>query len=197
MNFLAHIYLSGNDRQVQLGNFMADSIRGKQYVQYPKALQAGILLHRHIDSFTDAHPVYRQSKHRLHAAYGHYSGVIMDIFYDHFLAAQWAQYHPTPLADFAAEFYEYARTHTAWMPDKVQKMLPYMMGRNWLLSYATVEGIEHILFQMHRRIQQRVPMHEAGTELRQFYAEFAQEFGLFFEDIQASCQQLLPQLLAE
>ena len=90
MNFLAHIYLSGNNDLLKIGNFMADSIRGNSYENYPEEIKKGILLHRSIDSFTDMHPVYRKSKHRLHEKYGHYSGVIMDIFYDHFLAKNWA-----------------------------------------------------------------------------------------------------------
>jgi acyl carrier protein phosphodiesterase len=79
MNFLAHIYLSGENDHIKIGNFMADSIRGHSYENYLMILK-GILLHRSIDSFTDMHPVYRKSKHRLHEKYGHYSGVIMDIF---------------------------------------------------------------------------------------------------------------------
>jgi acyl carrier protein phosphodiesterase len=92
MNFLAHIYLSGDNDLLKIGNFMADSIRGNQYLQYPDEIKKGILLHRFIDTFTDAHLIYRKSKHRLHEKYGHYSGVIMDIVYDHFLAKNWNHY---------------------------------------------------------------------------------------------------------
>ena len=79
MNFLAHIYLSGDDDLIKIGNFMADGIRGLDYLDYPPKVQKGILLHRAIDTFTDAHPIFRKSKHRLHEKYGHYSGVIIDI----------------------------------------------------------------------------------------------------------------------
>ena len=87
MNFLAHIYLSGENKLIQIGNFMADGIRGNNYLNFPKDIQKGIILHRAIDTFTDAHPIFRKSKHRLHEKYGHYSGVITDIFYDHFLVS--------------------------------------------------------------------------------------------------------------
>ena len=92
MNFRAHIYLSGENEPLKIGNFIADSIRGNSYLDYPEDLKNGILLHRYIDTFTDAHPIYRKSKHRLHEKYGHYSGVIMDIVYDHFLAKNWNKY---------------------------------------------------------------------------------------------------------
>ena len=104
MNFLAHIYLSGDDDQIKIGNFMADSIRGHSYENYPSDIKKGILLHRAIDSFTDMHPIYRKSKHRLHEKYGHYSGVIMDIFYDHFLAKNWIKYSDENLEDYAENF---------------------------------------------------------------------------------------------
>ena len=86
MNYLAHIYLSNEEEEITLGNFIADGVKGKKYVQFPLGIQQGILLHRAIDSFTDAHPIVRKSTKRLHKKYGHYSGVIVDILYDHFLA---------------------------------------------------------------------------------------------------------------
>ena len=82
MNFLAHIYLSGDDKAITIGNFIADGIRGNDYKKFPKNIQTGILLHRRIDTFTDAHKTVRQSTKRLHKNYSHYSGVIVDILYD-------------------------------------------------------------------------------------------------------------------
>ena len=131
MNFLAHIYLSGEDDFVKIGNFMADSIRGSQYLDYPNSLQKGILLHRHIDSFTDAHPIYRKSKHRLHEKYGHYSGVIMDILYDYFLAKNWSRYSEEPLEDYAANFYKLLQNNEAILTDKIKTLIPYMIEKNW------------------------------------------------------------------
>jgi len=106
MNFLAHIYLSGNNKNVTLGNFIADSIKGKKYQNFPKDIQTGILLHRAIDSYTDAHPVFKQSTKRLHKKYSHFSGVIVDIFYDHFLAKNWNDYSEIPLDTYTYNFYE-------------------------------------------------------------------------------------------
>ncbi len=194
MNFLAHIYLSGEDDFVKIGNFMADSIRGSQYLDYPNSLQKGILLHRHIDSFTDAHPIYRKSKHRLHEKYGHYSGVIMDIAYDHFLAKNWSKYSNEKLEDYAADFYKLMQDNYEILTERTKGMLPYMIGRNWLVSYATIAGLEMILFQMDYRTKHRAHMQEAIVEIQDFYTEFESEFFQFFEELVISCQQKLKEL---
>ena len=194
MNFLAHIYLSGEDDFVKIGNFMADSIRGSQYLDYPNSLQKGILLHRHIDSFTDAHSIYRKSKHRLHEKYGHYSGVIMDIAYDHFLAKNWSKYSNEKLEDYAADFYKLMQDNYEILTERTKGMLPYMIGRNWLVSYATIAGLEMILFQMDYRTKHRAHMQEAIVEIQDFYTEFESEFFQFFEELELSCQQKLKEL---
>ena len=194
MNFLAHIYLSGDNDLIKIGNFMADSIRGNKYDDYPTEIRKGILLHRAIDSFTDMHPIYRQSKHRLHEKYGHYSGVIMDIFYDHFLAKNWKTYSNEKLGIYAETFYTLLTDNLEALTDKAKGMLPYMIGRNWLVSYASIEGLEMIMFQMVHRTKNRVAMHESIVELKQFYIEFEKEFGLFFEELKQHCQQKLEEL---
>lgn len=194
MNFLAHIYLSEENELIAIGNFMADGIRGHQYLDFPEDIQKGVLLHRTIDTFTDAHPVYRQSKHRLHEKYGHYSGVIMDIVYDHFLAKNWANYHPVPLNTYAENFYQSLRNHYTLLTEKTKKMLPYMIARDWLTSYASLAGLEMILFQMDHRTQHRAHMQEAIVEIQQFYSEFENEFTLFFEELRAASQKRLLEL---
>lgn len=194
MNFLAHIYLSGDNNLVKIGNFMADSIRGNTYENYPIEIKKGILLHRSIDSFTDMHPIYRQSKHRLHEKYGHYSGVIMDIFYDHFLAKNWANYSSESLEKYAEDFYQLLKDNYTILTETTQKILPSMIARNWLVSYATLEKMEVILFQMDHRTKNRVAMHESIVELQQFYSEFEQEFTLFFIELQQHCLTKLAEL---
>lgn len=194
MNFLAHIYVSGDNDLIKIGNFMADSIRGHSYDVYPMEIQKGILLHRSIDSFTDMHPIYRQSKHRLHEKYGHYSGVIMDIFYDHFLAKNWKTYSDENLEDYAANFYQLLRDNYDILTDRIKGMMPYLIARNWFVSYSTLSGLEMILFQMDHRTKNRVAMHESMVELQQFYTEFENEFTLFFEELRQHCIDKLKEL---
>ncbi|KQB41809.1 Acyl carrier protein phosphodiesterase [Flavobacterium daejeonense] len=191
MNFLAHIYLSGNNEYIKIGNFMADGIRGKQFEKYPEAIQKGILLHRAIDTFTDEHPLFRQSTKRLHERYHHYAGVIVDIYYDHFLAKNWEKYSEENLDDFVSEFYQSLHQNHAVLSEKTKNILPYMEKQNWLSSYQTIEGIHQILTQMDRRTQNNSNMRFASEELLAFYDEFENEFTLFFEEIKSFCKQKL------
>ena len=190
MNFLAHIYLSGDNELMKIGNFMADSIRGKDYLNFPEDVKNGIILHRHIDTFTDAHATYRKSKHRLHEKYGHYSGVIMDILYDHFLAKNWANYSTIGLKDYVASFYQSLEQNHTILTEKTKKIMPYLIAQNWLLNYETIEGIEQILFQMDYRTKHKANMQEAIVELRMFYNEFESEFTLFFDELITYCSSI-------
>ncbi len=194
MNYLAHIYLSGNNDLVTIGNFIADGIKGSSYKTYPKDIQIGILLHRHIDTFTDAHKTVRQSTKRLHEKYGHYSGIIVDILYDHFLAKNWEYYSETPLKQYVESFYDTLEEHYEILPTRIQKMMPYMLADNWLLSYASIEGISRVLDGMNRRTKNRSAMNEAINELEAFYTEFENEFTSFFNELLQSSKEKLIEL---
>ena len=183
MNFLAHIYLSGENDLVTIGNFIADGIKGKDYKEYSPEIQKGILLHRNIDTFTDAHKTVRLSTKRLHEKYGHYSGVIVDILYDHFLAKNWKTYSNIPLDEYVDNFYDSLEAHYDILPMRIQKMMPYMIADNWLLSYASINGISRVLDGMNRRTKNRSSMDEAVVELEAFYEEFENEFTSFFNEL--------------
>jgi acyl carrier protein phosphodiesterase len=185
MNFLAHIYLSGNNDLIKIGNFMADGIRGKHYEHLPADVQKGIVLHRAIDTFTDMHPIFRQSTKRLHERYHHYAGVIVDVFYDHFLAKNWQHYSTEKLEDFVDRFYQSLHDHYEILTDKTKEMMPYMIERNWLWNYQFKEGIARILFQMDQRTKNNSKMQYSIEELDQYYSEFESEFTVFFEDLKA------------
>ena len=185
MNFLAHIYLSGDNELITIGNFVADGVRGNKYRLYPKEIQIGIQLHRQIDTFTDAHPVFRQCTKRLHKGYGHYSGVIVDIFYDHFLAKNWESYSDVPLEKYIANFYNSLSENIDLLPPRFKKLTPIMIEGNWLLSYATVEGIQLVLNGMNRRTKGRSQMNESTKELKEHYEAFEEEFTVFFKELKA------------
>ena len=195
MNFLAHIYLSGDSDLIKIGNFMADGVHGNKHLELHSEIQKGIILHRTIDTFTDAHPVFRQSTKRLHANYHHFSGVIVDVFYDHFLAKNWSLYSDEKLEDYVDNFYNSLHTNQDLLTEKAQMMKPYMIQQNWLLSYQTIEGIEKILSQMDNRIKRESNMRFSVHQLRLFYKEFEDDFTIFFEDLQLITKHKLTELL--
>ena len=183
MNFLAHIYLSGDNDLMKIGNFMADGIHGKHFDNFHKEIQKGIILHREIDTFTDAHPIFRQSTKRLHQNYHHYAGVIVDVIYDHFLAKNWNTYSDERLEDFVARFYQSLSDNKSVLSERTLMVMPYMFEQNWLVSYQTVEGINRILTQMDHRTKNLSKMRFATNELSEFYSEFENEFTKFFEEL--------------
>ena len=189
MNWLAHIYLSFGDDEITLGNFIADSIRGNKYKHLPERVQSGIFLHREIDTFTDTHPIPKISSKKLHRNYGHYSRVIVDIFYDHFLAKNWTSYSEEPLADFVERFYTLLTVNHNLLPIGVKKMMPYMLSNNWLLNYAQIEGIGNVLNGMNRRTKYKSKMNLAVVDLEKHYSTFEAEFTEFFELLAAFSRQ--------
>jgi acyl carrier protein phosphodiesterase len=191
MNFLAHIYLSGDNDLIKIGNFMADGIRGKQFNNYPLEIQKGIILHRFIDTFTDAHPIFRKSTKRLHKNYHHYAGVIIDVLYDHFLAKNWSNYSDETLVAFTNRFYQSLQVNHDFLSERAKGMMPYMIERNWLMSYQTVEGINTILTQMDGRTKNESKMRFASNELVEFYNDFESEFSIFFEELRMESHQKL------
>ena len=173
---------------------MADGIKGKKYLNYPEDIQRGILLHRWIDSYTDSHPIVKQSTKRLHHKYGHYSGVIVDILYDHFLAKNWQDYHHIPLTQYIDNFYALLQDKHELLTTRIQKMMIPMMKQNWLLSYASLEGIETVLYNMNIRTKRRVPMDEAIHDFKENYDLFQAEFEAFFEELRAFAKAKLKEI---
>lgn len=183
MNFLAHLYLSGNDENIMIGNFIADHVKGNHFLNFNNDIIKGIKLHRLIDAFTDSHPVVDESKKRLRAYFHKYSPVIVDVFYDHFLAKNWSNYHPQPLDKYADHVYSLLNKNENILPEKTKKMIPYMVQHNWLGGYATLDGINRALTGMSRRAKFESKMDEATAFLKKDYDYYKKEFELFFEEL--------------
>ncbi len=183
MNFLAHIYLSFDHPEITLGNFFADHIRGNKYKHLPLTIQKGILLHREIDTYTDTHPIPKKSSKRLHKNYGHYSRVIVDIFYDHFLAKNWKEYSNVPLKEYVQVFYHLLEKNYELLPSKTQNMMPFMLADDWLYNYSNLKGISQVLEGMNRRTKNKSKMNFAIQDLEIHYSDFEKEFTAFFEEL--------------
>lgn len=192
LNFLAHLYLSGDQEEIMIGNFIGDFVRGRDiYDRYSFHLAAGIELHREIDEYTDSHPVVLESKIRLRPKYRHYAPVIVDMFYDHYLAVHWSTYHTQPLAEYAQHAYRALQKYEPILPTQVKYMMPYMIEGNWLLNYAKPEGIHRALSGMARRTPYDSKMDEAIRDLKVHYKDFDQEFVRFFPDLIEMCTKFI------
>ena len=192
MNFLAHIYLSNDDPKIMIGNFIGDFVKGKNFSDvFEPEIAKGIELHRMIDEFTDKHPIVLQSKIKLRPKYRHYAGVIVDIFYDHFLSKFWNDYHALPLTTFAKNVYEIMKAHHSILPQEVKNMLPYMIKDNWLVNYGNLHGIGQALKGISRRTRYDSKMNESIHELEEFYDEFKTEFQSFIPDVKTHTETFL------
>lgn len=196
MNFLAHLYLSQNNTNIMIGNFIADHIRGNNYEGFSEEIQQGIFLHREIDTFTDAHPIVRKSKRRLHKRYRHYDGVIIDIFYDYFLAKNWANYSAIPLSIYADAIYNYFNEISPSLPIKSQNFIKYMTEYNILYNYQFKDGIQKVLNGVNHRTKGKSQMNLAIEDLTLLEKELEEDFTTFFLDLIKFSNQKLKEILA-
>lgn len=189
VNFLAHFYLAGSNTGLLLGNFLADAVKGKKYLEYAPEIQQGILMHRFIDHFTDTHAVTEQTKVRLRPRFHHYAPVVVDVFFDHFLAKDWRRFSDVPLEQFAEKVYGTLGEHSEVFPEKSKHILKYMRMHDWLSAYASVEGIAGVMQGMARRTPFASGMENGGAALVEHYDAYHADFNAFFPQLQEACRK--------
>jgi len=174
-----------------IGNFIADHIKGNQFGHFNPEIQQGIVLHRAIDTFTDTHEIVRKSKRRLHERYRHYDGVIIDIFYDYFLAKNWTCYSAIPLDIYTKSIYNLFKEKAEELPIKSQQFISYMIEYNILYNYQFKDGIAKVLNGMNNRTKGKSQMNLAIEDLKNLHTELEQDFKFFFKDLQDFTNQQL------
>ena len=182
MNFLGHFVLAGEDEGLLIGNFIADFVKGKAYQEYPAPIAKGILMHREIDFYTDNHPDFKQSKKRISEKYHHFSGVIIDIFYDHYLAVDFEKIKGKNLETYAQSRYAIIDKNLQYLPANSRHLFTYMKRDNWLKRYEELSGISRTLEGMSRRIKRENQLDEAIHDLQLHYRDMQEDFRRFFED---------------
>ena len=187
MNFLAHLYLtSGQSEKVIIGNFMADAVKGNRAISaYQEEIQLGIRIHREIDEFTDRHRLFQQGTRRLHKNFGKYAPIILDIYYDHLLAADWTRYSEWPLQYFAREQYTIIDRHLHRLPERTRFWFDYMKSHDLLFNYAKEESIDFVFKRMDYRTGGISGMGTALKQIEQHKEAYRKEFRDFFEEIRA------------
>ena len=189
MNFLAHLYLSDNNEPLMVGNFIADDLKGNDWKSLPEGIMSGVKVHRFIDHFTDTHPVVEQSKVLLRPYFHKYTPVISDIFYDHFLAAEWDKYSNQPIDEYARYVYQLMHKNYQFLPARTKEMLVYMENDNWLKNYATLNGMHRALSGMGRRAKFDNNMNQAAEFLYDNYELFEKHFKEFFPELESAVKK--------
>ncbi len=183
MNYLAHLYLSGDSDEVKLGNFIGDYVKGNKHLQYPEQVAFGIRLHRSIDQFTDQHPDVKLCIELVKPGYGRYSGIVTDVFFDHFLAANWNDYSVSTLRQFSKHAHAVFLSNFGLLPFRVKQFLPFLIQHKRLESYANLESMFQVLEIMSRRTSLPPNSEWAIQLLNQEYSLFESLFRSFFAEI--------------
>ncbi|MFA5328387.1 MAG: ACP phosphodiesterase [Prolixibacteraceae bacterium] len=183
MNYLAHIYLSGDSDEIKIGNFIGDFVKGNKYLDYPEQVAFGIRLHRSIDTFTDRHPRVKECINLLKPAYGRYAGIVTDVFFDHFLAKNWNEYSAITLRQFAKHAHAVFLSNFMLLPFRVKQFLPFLIQHKRLESYANSENLLQVLEIMARRTSLPENSQMAMQILHQEYEIFEGNFHSFFAEM--------------
>lgn len=189
MNYLAHIYLASEVPDLILGNYIADSIKGKQYESYPKGIQKGIIMHRDIDTFTDEHPIVRASILKFRPELSKFAGIAVDVVYDHFLAVKWTDHHSKSLDDFAQDVYRLLHEHWPHLTPQSQRFYHYMTTRNILVNYQHLEHLQQVFNGMAARSKYVSNLEKSVPVLIENYSEIETEFELFFVELKDYIQR--------
>jgi acyl carrier protein phosphodiesterase len=176
MNWLAHLVLSPPSPLVRLGNLAGDFVQGTAVTALHPELQQGIALHRAIDRFVDAHPIVQQGKARFAPPFRRFGGVLLDVYFDHFLARDFAVLTGGPLPAFLASVHADLQQHLTLLPAPLQRVVPRLANDGWLAGYADIAGIERVLGLMSQRLPRANPLALGGGPLRQHYASFSDDF---------------------
>ena len=184
MNFLAHLYLSPDTPDALIGSLLGDFVKGPvERAGYNDEITRAIRLHRAIDTFTDAHPVFAASKARVSPARRRYAGILVDLFYDHFLARHWHDYHGQHLETFAADIYGMLLDRAAGLPEPAGRMVTFMARQDWLVSYREVDAVGAALERMGRRLTRGNALLGSIEDLESAYAGFEADFRAFMPEV--------------
>jgi len=183
VNFLTHLFLSNGVPELLVGNLMGDFVKGRLDGRFPPGIEQGISLHREIDSFAGQNWHYIRSKRRLDQSFGHYRGVLVDLFYDHFLAANWEDYADVPLPIFISDAWRALCEHTEFLPDRLQRIIPFMFTE-WLPSYCDLRGIAAVLHRISCfRVKRANRLGEGAEALSRHYGGLYGDFSKFFPEL--------------
>lgn len=190
MNYLAHLYLADEDPGSLIGSLLGDFVKGPIDQSLPRDLRQGILIHRKVDVYTDAHPVFHRSRQRVRPQLRRYAGILVDIYYDHFLAQDWSRYSSRSLRDFSRFVYRTLDAHYQELPVPMQRMVTGMIASDLLMSYRELEGIGRALQRIEGRLKRESRLGEGVQDLKLNHTALKTDFEDFFPQLIAYVAQL-------
>jgi acyl carrier protein phosphodiesterase len=180
MNYLVHLHLSDPAPLCRLGNLMGDFVKGRlEERHWQPDLLAGLRQHRALDRYAHDHPAVLASKARLADRFGILKPVLVDIFYDHFLAKNWSRWADGSLEDFAAGIYRLLQSHEHLLVETFRPVARRMMENDWLVSYRDPEIIALVLERVGRRLKRKNLLAEGIQELERCGADLEQDCHAF------------------
>ena len=191
MNHLMHLFLSGNDPEILVGNLMGDFVKGRLDDRFSPGIRSGLEIHRKIDSFAAGNELFLRSKHCIDPRYGHFRAVLVDIFYDHFLACYWSDFSPLSLEEFLSHSHQTLSRYEDQLPPRLQELVPRMFSRHWLIAYREPAGIETALRRMSERLTRQNPLAEGFGELLKKRNLLLRDFRAFLPEVCAYTNSLL------
>ena len=191
MNYLAHLILSGKNKDVMFGNFIGDGIKGNKYLLFQDDIKKGILLHRHIDDFTDNHPIYLKSKRRFYGNVPKLSGVVSDILYDFLLWENWKKHYSKSTSIFINDTYLDLDKRIDEMPSKIAMLYSFMRKQDWLNSYHNFSGIKNAVHGISRRTGLPVDINLFSKVYFDNEIAFNNEFNGFYKELKLSSEEFL------
>ncbi|UGQ46379.1 acyl carrier protein phosphodiesterase [Massilia endophytica] len=190
MNYLAHIYLARHSDEAMVGAMLGDFVKANDTDLYAPGIAREIILHRHIDSYTDSHPVVQSAKEMFGEGRRRYAGIVLDVFYDHVLSQHWERYCDIPREELIARFYKALAEHEAILPERLRQIAPRLIQQDWLGAYGELEGVELAVNRLSTRLSRNGHLLREGLgDVRQHYTAFAQGFGDFFPDLIAYAEE--------
>ena len=183
MNWLAHLYLSDKHVESRMGNILADVIKGKDRKQLSPTIRQGIRCHQAVDAFTDYHPVFGRCQQYIRSELRRYSGIVVDVFYDHFLACHWTTFSDVELKVFTSEIYRSFLASPVPLPIKAKLLFQRMSEEDWLAGSADLAEIKDTLLRITRRLKRPVELIQTLDDLERNYADFERDFLEFFPDL--------------
>ena len=185
MNYLAHLYLAGDEDRAKIGGLLGDFEKGNVKGRHHPETEREIVLHRKIDSYTDNHAIVRGAKKFWPEGKRKYAGVLLDVFYDHLLAKNWRDYSRVALDDFTGRMYSILTDHQSTLPERLRNMLPYMIRQDWLASYRHYDGFERAIRRISGRLRKPELLLHGLAETKEHYQMLAAGFESFFPELRA------------